>query len=266
MGGVERRSRAARGEGVFARARLGVRVVALALVVGVAEAQAQTQEDLRFRVYVAQRLEFLPDPDLSRESVPQLDSARLVRAVERYFGQHPERFVVVPGDALLDAYDDPGSPVSPLRFLRSASQGNSSLERGIKSLSRFDLPEAERNLLDAASNYEAVQAPLLLPQELARVYEYLGQVYAEEGRREEAVEAFVRMSRLDGRRVLVHPYYHEETEALYREGRAKLLEGRRRGPTPRTWRSWGRSPSGWGRASWCGGMWCSRGLRRCCAW
>jgi tetratricopeptide (TPR) repeat protein len=212
-------------------------VVVLCALCGAAQAQSlrgaveEPEEDPRYRVYVVPRVEFLPDPDQAREAIPQLDTEQLVEAIEGYFSASDGRFRVIPSEALFARFDAPSGQgvegVSALRFFLNVQQAETSLQSGIKSLSRFDLKDAERHLLRAASLYEEVQAQLLLPVELARVYEYLGLVYVEQGQRQEdAISAFIQMLRLDGRTVLGHPYYPAGTAALSREARRRLLISR----------------------------------------
>jgi tetratricopeptide (TPR) repeat protein len=219
---------------ISSRAISGLALWALVALWG-ASARAQAppggEEDPRHRVYVVPRMELVPDPDQIGEGLAQVDTAALTQAAQDYFQGQPERFVVIDPEALFARFDatarEGSQGVSSLRFFLNVQKAETNLQSGVKALGRFDLKDAERSLLEAVRLYEEVQAPLLLPAELARVYEYLGLVYVEQGQREEeAIRAFVQMLRLDGRRVLVHPYYHEATEALYREARARLLEGR----------------------------------------
>ncbi len=207
---------------------------------GVVHAQARTPGQLeapsaeperRHLVYVMPRLSFFPDPEQSRENTPQLDTLALREAVESYFASDPERFRVMEAEALFRRFDSPTGVgqegVSSLRFFLNVQNAQTNLQGGIKALSRFDLQDAERLLKEAARLYEEVRAPLLLPDELARVYEYLGLVYVEQGEHEEeAIESFVKMIRLDSRRVLIYPFYHQSTEDLYQKARARLLASR----------------------------------------
>jgi tetratricopeptide (TPR) repeat protein len=212
--------------------RLLAVVVGLTLAVGVAgsrsgDANAQTKTvapDPRYRVYIHGPIGAFSDPDVVQAEGATPDVKGLESALNDYFADHDDRFVLLDSDLTFEGL---GNATKLLKNLRSADR---LVEKAEEARARFDLRVAERNLREATAAYEEVEAPVFFPDEVARAYEYLGLIYASQGRKDEAVEVFVRMLELDPTRVLVHPFYFEATEARFREARARLLNSRANGP------------------------------------
>ena len=202
-------------------------VVATGLLMSAIPVAAQNRapaEDPRYRVFIHGPIGAFPDPDVVREEGVTPDVRGLEQALNDYFTDHDDRFVLVDRDLIFEGL---GNGTKLLKFLRSA---DSLVDKAQEARARFDLRVAERNLREATEAYEDVEAPVFFPEEVARAYEYLGLIYASQNRDEEAVSVFIRMLELDPTRVLVHPFYFEGTEARFREARKRLLDSRAAGP------------------------------------
>ncbi len=201
--------------------------------------------DPRYRVFLSGNIDgtidFYPDPDESRKGTPQFDTDRLARAIERYFAQNDERFVVVPSGEFLEAFTRTDSDIRDApdlaRIMRSMRKGDSLLKKGVNALSRASLSEAEGHLLEAARLLEKVKADLLFPSDLAQVYEHLAIVYDEERSRDgespdlaaRQNDVLLKMIRLEPARVLVYPFYSDSLERAWRAARQDVLLSREAG-------------------------------------
>ncbi|MEO1271472.1 MAG: hypothetical protein AAFX99_25545 [Myxococcota bacterium] len=222
--------------------RAGVALVwALGLMVA-GSPTAYSEEDLRFRVYVHE-VGFYPDPGaLVGRRPPNFPTEAFTEAAGDYFDGDQERFVRLESprelflginrQALSDgAGSDGESRPTLVEMLFLLGIAEKRYEEGVDALAGGELVEAERHLKEAAAIYKRFMVPLLRPQLVARVYQYLGLVYAAlPKRRQDGIGAFQRMLRLDPRQVLVTPYVPPKVARMHREAREKLLSGRRRGP------------------------------------
>jgi len=221
---------------------LGLAVVAWALFGGVGEAQAQGAS--RYRVYVRAPVEFYPDlgEGAGRGSPP---TRHLQVAIERAFAAESARFEMIPTDALFQSptvspesagagrRSDTTTLVNPTQLILALNRAEGIVQDARRAFSRYDLASAETMLVEVIDTYESLLFPLLNPTDLARVYETLGLVLWETTeRRDETLEAFRNMIRLDSRRVLVAPYFPEPIAAAYRSAQQELLGARSAGPDP----------------------------------